>query len=102
MWLRAGFLLLIALGLFFWASNAKAEAIYEANASGVKVTIYSEPCALKDQITNLSGRATWEENGKVNEGCVAFRPDIGLLLFWFDDKTVTVIPAGAFKRVIGV
>lgn len=83
-----------------WATKAYAEPILSASDGNARVTIYEEKCA-RDEVTNLSNRATWEEKGKVNEGCAAYRPDLGVVIFWFDDKTVTVIPAAAFGRVTG-
>jgi hypothetical protein len=72
---------------------------YEAKGGGVKVTVYPDKCTLKE-ITNLPLRATWTQDGKVIEGCMG-SSEFGLLIFWFQDKTVVALPPELFKKVTG-
>lgn len=64
------------------------------------VTIYTEPCTLKE-VQNLPQRATWVEGGKTIEGCAGMHP-AGAVMFYFADKTVVVHPMSAFVSVTGV
>jgi hypothetical protein len=59
----------------------------------------TEPCKLKEHVGNLPNRATWQQDGKVNEGCVGVPPQSGEALFWFDDLTVVRVPLQMFHKV---
>lgn len=96
--------LLIALVLIclLYATAVKADPIFQANVGeGMRVVLTNEPCAMKDSVTNLPYRATWEEKGKVYEGCFGPRPDFGVVVAYFSDKTAVAIPIQAFSRVQG-
>lgn len=88
-------LFLLMLGAVGYAF---AEPAYEAENEGVKVMAHSGKCVLKE-ITNLPHKATWTEKGKVTEGCFGIQR--GLVILYFADKTVVVIPASMFVRVTG-
>ena len=81
------------------ATAAVAAPMFTVQADGVRVTLYDEPCTLKRDIVNLPYRATWEEKGKTFEGCFGARPDMGLVVVYFNDKTVGVIPLDALVKV---
>lgn len=78
-----------------------AEPLYEVrvNRGAVLITIYSEPCALTE-VSNLPKRATWAEGDKTYEGCAGVRAEFGLVIFYFDDRTIGLVPASDFKRVV--
>lgn len=81
--------------------TASAEPMYQTSLQdGLTITLYSEPCALKE-VVNLPKRATWDEKGKLFEGCWGVSP-FGVAMFYFEDKTMAVIPAEAFKKVVGI
>jgi hypothetical protein len=84
------------LAVLMLLSAAPVFAQYQAEGEGVKVTVYKEPCALKE-VTNLPQRATWTENGKIVEGCAGIMRGI-VLCYWLD-RTVTAIPTSVFVRV---
>ena len=86
--------------IMLYSGTAKAEPLYRASSEGVTITLYSEPCKLK-AVENLKSRATWEENGKVTEGCYGGHPQFPLVLFYFADKAVTIVPVEVFKRMTG-
>jgi hypothetical protein len=65
------------------------------------ITLTDEPCALKGQISNLPMRAIWVEKDKTYEGCWGARQNIGMVLAYFDDHTVALIPMQVFVRVVG-
>lgn len=93
--------LCFAIALFLTPLYATAEPVYQATApDGVRVTLHDDKCALPE-ITNLPRRATWIEQGKAFEGCWGARPDQGIVLAYFADKTVVSIPVQAFSRVTG-
>lgn len=84
-----------------WATKAFAGPVYQAaGGDGVRVLLHDEPCAM-NQVSNLPRRATWIEGGKTFEGCWGFRPNEGVVLAFFSDKTVVAIPLRAFVKVQG-
>ncbi len=102
---RNAILKVLAVILFFAGigaviDKAHAEAVFQGVGQGVTITIYNEPCKL-EAVSNLPFRATWEENGKVTEGCIAPRPDAGLVVGYFADKAVALMPIDMFKRLTG-
>ena len=93
----------IAVGIILAVSivtKAHAGPIAEgAGDNGAKITLYSEPCALKN-VTNLANKATWQEKGKVFQGCFGLHP-YGVVLAYFDDGTVVIMPVDIFREVKG-
>ncbi len=80
-------------------TKAHAEPVYRAAApDGIFITLHDEACALEG-VVNLKRRATWTEGGKTFEGCWGARIDMGVVVAFFSDKTVVVIPLQAFQRV---
>ena len=92
---------LIVLFLSMIVPNASALPMFEANADGAKVILYDDPCQVP-AVTNLKFRATWEENGKVIEGCWGPRPDVQIVVMYFTDLTAGVAPIRTFKRLTNV
>lgn len=88
---------LLVAGLF-WANNLFAEPILRGESNGVVITIYDEKCT-HPEVTNLPYRATWAQDGKVFDGCVGAFTGFGVAAFWFDDKTVSVVPLQLFKKL---
>ena len=88
------------LGLFL-PSVGMAVPIAIATAGDVTITLHDDDCRMKDVVINLPRRAVWRENGKDIEGCYTFIQQIGLLTFYFADKTVAAAPAQMFKRASG-
>lgn len=86
--------------LFFTIHNVKAAPIAVTTTGDVTVTLTDEPCAIA-AVTNLGKRATWEEKGKRFEGCWG-ASQLGVVMVYFDDKTVGAIPAEVFRQVSGV
>jgi len=93
--------LIIGFGLALFSAKVLADPIGKAEAEGAVITFYNEPCLIKDQITNLPFRAEWVEKDKTYQGCFGIRPDIGMVVAWFDDRTVALIPLQAVKKVTG-
>jgi hypothetical protein len=87
-------------GCALYAVKAHAGPILRAQAEGITVTIYEEACQLKE-VTNLPKRATWTEKGKTFEGCIGAHPQFPVLMAYFTDKTVVVLPVEMFTRVVG-
>lgn len=89
------------LAMILYPMRAAAEPLFQAGDANIKITLHSEPCALKEYVSNLPQRATWEEKGKQFEGC--WGHNRGLVIFYFhEDRSVGHAPATAFERVIGV
>jgi hypothetical protein len=82
------------------ATGAYATPLFQAEAEGVKIVVYDEPCKI-DAVANLKYRATWHEKGKVFEGCVGGHPQFPIVMGYFADKTVVVLPAEMFVKVTG-
>lgn len=83
--------------LLLWHFKARAEAVYRADLKDIVVTLYKEKCSGLP-VENLKHRAVWREGGKNTEGCWGASP-IGVILFYFADKTVAAIPMRAFEPV---
>ena len=101
MWLRAAFLLLVGFLLLLAVLPAKAGALYKTDQEGFSITLYSDPCEMRE-VTNLKWRAMWIEDGKKIEGCWAPWQPFGVIGAYFADKTVAVIPIEVFEKVQGV
>lgn len=84
-----------------WATKAYSGPRLQATQEGVRVVLYDDPCQLTEQIANLPYKATWEEDGKTFQGCWGPRPDMRVMVAYFEDKTVGIIPMGALNRVSG-
>jgi hypothetical protein len=93
--LRAAFLAGI---LFFVATSVYGESVMQLNDGDVQIVLHDTPCKLKE-VVNLPRKAVWMEKGKTFEGCWGVRPDVGVVVFYFDDKTVGLAPMQAFKRI---
>lgn len=95
-WLLWALLIVVAI----WATHAAAQPILQAQADGVKVVVYEEACKLTE-VANLPKRATWHEKGKVYEGCIGAHSHFPVLLGYFVDKTVVILPVEMFTRITG-
>lgn len=90
----------LAVLFLFGCPSVNAEPLFQTQTQDVVITLHSEKCELKE-VSNLKQKATWEEKGKVFQGCWGYRD--GLVIFYFlEDRTVGIIPAQAFEKVIGV
>jgi hypothetical protein len=76
------------------------ESMAQVETNGVRVVLTNEPCKLTS-VTNLPYRSTWTEHGKTIEGCFGMFGN-QMVGFYFEDKSVAVIPARAFSRLSGV
>lgn len=93
-------IVLIALAVT-WPTKAHADVMAQTvTEDGQKIVLTNEPCKL-EAVTNLKHRATWHEKGKVYEGCYGVHP-AGVVLGYFADKTVVMIPVQVFTKVTGV
>ena len=99
LWLRALTILAGAfiLAAILWASDSRAAALYQAQERGVTVILYDEPCALA-AVVNLPLRAQWLEAARTFEGCYSYHP-AGIIMAYFEDRTVVIFPASAFGKV---
>jgi hypothetical protein len=82
-------------------ASSMAEPRYSAEVDGVKITLHDDKCALP-AVANLGRKATWEERGKTFDGCWGGHPQFPVLIFYFADKTVVIVPTEMFKKVTGV
>lgn len=97
-----GVVILLALA---FSPKAGAQPLFVAEFETGKVTLTSEPCALK-AVTNAPKRVTWlEPNGKVVEGCYGLYKlklatgYVNIIIGYFADLTLQVIPLSAFRMV---
>jgi hypothetical protein len=81
-----------------WAAKVFAEPMAAVEQEGIRVVVYTEDCQLPE-VKNLPKRATWTEKGKTIEGCAGLMPQMGMVLFYFADKTVFPMPAQMFQPV---
>lgn len=90
------------IGAVLYSSKVSAGPVGQVTTpEGVRVVFYTEPCALTEFVTNLPYRAVWEESGKTFEGCYLVRSEVGLVVAYFADKTVGLIPLRAVRSVTG-
>jgi hypothetical protein len=80
--------------------QANAEARFIARSGTAVIVLHDEPCALP-AVTNLLFRATWLQDGKLNEGCWSPSAVLPVVMMYFDDKTVAVAPVQAFEKANG-
>jgi hypothetical protein len=90
----------ILIFIFCAPSIVFATPMFATTSEGITITLTDEPCAL-DAVSNLKYRATWVEKEKTFEGCWAPHREMGVVIAYFDDKTVALIPVQAFQKVIG-
>lgn len=94
-------LIALVIACLLYAVKAKADPVFQATAQeGVRVVLHNDKCTL-DAVTNLPYKATWEEKGKTFQGCWGPRPDMGVVVAYFDDRTAVAIPLQAFSRLQG-
>lgn len=84
-----------------YSVSSRAEPRFQVQNEGVRVVLHDEPCQLKEQITNLPYRVVWYEKGKAVEGCWGARPEAGIAMAYFADKTVGIIPLSELTPVRG-
>lgn len=88
-------LLAFVLAVIGASIQAAAAPVATASTDDVLITLYDDACALSG-VSNLPYRVVWKEPGKVYEGCWGAQP--GMILAYFDDKSVAAIPGAHFKR----
>lgn len=82
------------------APNAYAGPVAQTvTEDGAKIVLTDDPCKMKE-VSNLKYRATWTEKGKVFEGCYAVHP-YGVIVTYFSDGAVALMPMDAFTKVSG-
>ena|SRR5688572_20475 len=95
------FVLIVTLLFGCWPNRLNAEPMFQTSTpDGTVITIHSEKCEMKE-VVNLPKRATWREGAKTYEGCWGLSP-MGVVMFYFSDKTVAIVPAEVFQKVTGV
>jgi len=87
----------LVLGLLLSASSLAA-VVAQSSAGTVRVILTDEPCKLP-VVTNLPFRAQWLEGKEKFEGCWAPSSAAPVVMAYFDDKTVAVIPMQFFQEV---
>lgn len=60
----------------------------------MKIVFTDDPCTLAE-VKNLPYAATWTENGKVTAGCWGIHPQFHLVMTYWADRTVAIIPPEA-------
>ena len=83
--------------LLSFATGAWAAPVYRTQVENITITLYDDKKACPHAV-NLPRKAVWRENNKDIEGCWALN-QIGVIMFWFEDKTVASVPAQQFTRV---
>lgn len=96
--LRVVFLIALFLLVLGWATNSHAKPIVAAIQGDVTVTLTDEKCKLK-AVSNMPNRAVWRDSKGLSEGCFQVRPEVGLIVAYFDDGAVALIPMAHFKPV---
>ena len=93
--------IVILIYLSCWPAAVFSQPLYSAEANGVRIVLTDEKCEMKE-VANLPYKAIWTEKGQEFQGCWAARPDEGLVVGYFSDKTVALMPVYAFKKVLEI
>ncbi len=94
--------LIVLLGLaVMWTTSSYSAPLYQAKAEGIDITLTDQPCKLP-AVSNLKFEAIWTEKGKSYKGCYGGHPQLPVVVLYFEDKTVVVLPVDLFVKVIGV
>lgn len=84
-----------------WPAAVFAKPMAMAQAGGITITLHNDPCE-RSEVTNLPMKATWQEKGKTFQGCWGAHPQYGLVMLYWEDKTVVILPGDMFAPVTGV
>lgn len=69
-----------------------AKPIGAVSSGNVSITLYDDKCDLKIQ---LPYKATWLEGRKEFQGCWGMQS--GVVVLYFDDNSIAVLPTNAFR-----
>jgi hypothetical protein len=79
--------------------QAHAGARFIAEGTDAMIVLHDDPCAFTEQVVNLPLRATWQEkDARPIEGCWALN-GAGVVMLYFEDRTVAGLPKTAFSRL---
>ena len=92
----------ILIFILCWPSIVLSAPRFAASEGATTVTLYDEPCELKEVVTNLPYKATWVEGDKIIQGCWGAWVNDQRVLAYFGDKTVALIPFSVLSKVQGV
>lgn len=90
--------LVIAAALILFPSVAYAAPVAVMDRDGIGITLFDEPCKFT-HIVNYKYRATWSEDGKTFEGCFGLNTASRVIVAYFDDKSIAVVPMSFFRPV---
>lgn len=88
----------IAMAVAVSGSVVAAPVAEFKSEDGVVITATNEPCRITEQVSNLPMRATWKEGRRVFEGCYGIKN--GIVLMFFEDKSVVFVPGQSFTRMV--
>ena len=92
---------ILLIVIFCWPSIVFAEPRFAVTDGKIAVTLYDDPCELKDTVSNLPYKATWTEGDKTYNGCWGPWVNDQKIVAYFTDKTIAVIPFSAVTKVSG-
>ena len=81
-------------------SVALAAPVAVAKQDGVTVTLYNEPCKLA--AVDLPHRATWVSEGKAFAGCAGLHAAFPIVVLYFADRSIAIVPVAVFAPLSGV
>ena len=79
---------------------ASAEPVAAVKRGGIKITLFDSDCTLP-AVMSLPFHVEWVEKGKTFAGCWILHPT-DVILMYFVDKTVVILPAQEFKKVSAI
>jgi hypothetical protein len=75
----------------FLSFPAAAKPVGQVSQGDMRIVFHDEPCKLKEVI-NLKYRATWLQGGKTYEGCWSAHQQYPIVVTYWADSTVGIIP----------
>jgi len=88
---------LFALLLAFAVLPAQAKPIAQVSQGNVRVIFTDEPCALQG-VSNLKFRGIWLQDGKTFEGCWQSHQQFAIVITYWEDLTIGIIPLEAVSK----
>ena len=78
---------------------AFSEPVARATRGGAVITLHTDPCEQASSITNLPFKAVWVEGQTTFQGCYQAVPELSLVVLWFEDRSVVLLPISALRKV---
>lgn len=91
----------LAASLLLCWGIAHAGVVAISTDPAATIALYDDPCALTHVIRGLPLKATWQEKGVTHQGCYSLGYENTLVVMYFSDLTIVLVPVQMFKPAQG-